>query len=228
MQRPAQRPPHPTPTPQRPAQPPTNSQPSKPSLPEPVEPKEEADVTEVIDVEEAENESILEEQLLGTPRRRSRGLQPVEETVEESATEINLRTSSKAMEIIEASKARANASWDEKKGSESSTAPAAQTQTKPKPSRRRQTTSFQPAAREKRLDRSRHMEYKYEVRGLLQELDVAEEHRSSLLGTIWAKGERQTSADARQFILDKQSEGILNQDQTDSLMAIVDDYTIRR
>ena len=100
-----------------------------------------------------------------------------------------------------------------------------------KPRRRptgRSTPKFQPATREKRLDRSRHMEYKYEMRGLLKEIDVAEEHRSALLGSIWAKGERQTSDEARQYIWDKQSEGILDEDQVTKLLAIVDDYTIRR
>jgi len=72
------------------------------------------------------------------------------------------------------------------------------------------------------------MEYKYEVRGLLKDLNVADEHHSALLGSIWAKGERQTSEDARQYIWDKQNEGILDDDQVTSLLAVVDDYTIRR
>ena len=100
-----------------------------------------------------------------------------------------------------------------------------------KPRRRpsgRNTPKFQPATREKRLDRSRHMEYKYEMRGLLKELDVAEEHRSALLGSIWAKGERQTSDEAKQYIWDKLSEGILDEDQVTKLLGIVEDYTIRR
>ena len=72
------------------------------------------------------------------------------------------------------------------------------------------------------------MEYKYEMRGLLKEIEVAEEHQSSLLGSIWAKGERQTTEEARQFIFDKQNEGILNKDQVARLITVVDDYTIRR
>ena len=55
------------------------------------------------------------------------------------------------------------------------------------------------------------MEYKYEVRGLLKEIDVADEYHSSLLGSIWAKGERQTAQDAKQFIFDKQNEGIIDE-----------------
>ena len=72
------------------------------------------------------------------------------------------------------------------------------------------------------------MEYKYEMRGLLKDIVVAEEHQSALLGSIWAKGERQNSDEARQYILDKQNEGVLDEEQVTKLLAIVDDYTIRR
>lgn len=228
---PVKRAPKPLPPAPKPA--PTPTQTPTPTAPQPTQeitetPEPEAPTEEpIIEQEVAEGEAILEEQLLGTPRRQSRGLQPVTETTESPAADTN-QTSSKAMEIIEASKARATANWKEQKA----TAKPAQTgpakPVKPRKPRRRQKNSFQPAAREKRLDRSRHMEYKYEVRGLLIDLEVDEEHRSALLGTIWAKGERQTSADARTYILEKQSEGILDQDQTDRLMAVVDDYTIRR
>lgn len=72
------------------------------------------------------------------------------------------------------------------------------------------------------------MEYKYEMRGLLQEISVAEEHRSNILATIWARGERQTSSEAKEFIHEKLSEGIIDEKQTESLEKIVDQYTIRR
>jgi len=217
-------PPKPLPTPpQTPT--PTAPQPTqdKTETPEPEAPTEEP----IIEQEVAEGEAILEKQLLGTPRRQSRGLQPVTETPEPSVTEPN-RTSSKAMEIIEASKARATANWEEQKTTVKRAQSTPEQKVKPRKPSRRIKTSFQPAAREKRLDRSRHMEYKYEVRGLLKELEVDEEHRSALLGTIWAKGERQTCAAARTYILEKQSDGILNQEQTDRLMVVVDDYTVRR
>lgn len=180
----------------------------------------------VEETEEVEKEEILEEQLLGTPKRRSRGLQPVQESDSESTVEQSSRTSSKAMEIIEASKARATASIaDNKKLKAAIPVKAPPPKNRP---RRRPKPSFQPAARERRMDRSRHMEYKYEVRGLLEEINVAEEHRSSLLGTIWAKGERQTSADARQYIHEKEAEGIIDSNQAERLLSVVDNYTIRR
>ena len=72
------------------------------------------------------------------------------------------------------------------------------------------------------------MEYKYEMRGLLVELDVAEEHRSNLLATIWARGERQTIKEAKNFLEEKVQEGAINNEQMESLEKVVDGYTIRR
>jgi hypothetical protein len=181
----------------------------------------------VEETEEVAKEEILKEQVLGTPVRPSRGLQPVQENDSESPPEQVNQTSSKAKKIIEASKARAHASIADKKKTSGAVIPAKAPPPPPR-RRRRPKPSFQPATRERRMDRSRHMEYKYEVRGLLQEINVAEEHRSSLLGTIWAKGERQTSADARQYINEKEAEGIIDSNQAERLLSVVDNYTIRR
>ena len=93
---------------------------------------------------------------------------------------------------------------------------------------RRRQRSFQPAKRAKRLNSSRHMEYKYEVRQLLEESGVSEEHRSSLLGSIWAKGERQTVSDAKEYLEDKLSEGIITEVHLSRLCEVIDDYTVRR
>ena len=212
---------------------PTKTTPTKPNLPPPQIPPKAKDTAspqttsqqtkqpeeEII---EQEDDSILEEQVLGIPKRRSRGLTSVGETSE--SDQVLPTTSSKAMKIIEATKARASATaTTEEKPKTTISAPKS-----PVKPRRRPTPDFQPATKEKRLDRSRHMEYKYEVRGLLKEIDVAEEYHSSLLGSIWAKGERQTVQEAKQFILDKKTEGIIDDLQSEKLISVVDDYTIRR
>lgn len=171
-----------------------------------------------------QEDAILEEQLLGVTKRPTRGL--TESVKEVQKTDQASATSSKAQEIIEASKARANANA-KIKVEEKKPQPVIPAKKPTRPFRRNKP-DFQPAIREKRLDRSRHMEYKYEMRGLLQEIDVAEEHRSALLGSIWAKGERQNTEESKQYILDKEKEGILNEEQVSGLLAIVDDYTIRR
>ena len=198
--------------------------PAKPTpvLPKPVKTQKKEQPKESSTEKSEDDNSILEEQLLGGTKRPTRGLtQSKEVPVEEI---VSTPTSTKAQEIIQASKERASAIAHVPKSKPESVTP-------PKPKRRftgRSKPKFQPAKREKRLDRSRHMEYKYEMRGLLKDIDVAEEHQSALLGSIWAKGERQKSDEARQYILDKQNEGVLDEEQVTKLLAIVDDYTIRR
>ena len=205
----------------------SNNQP----LPPDVQTLDSAESVTDISPESGENESetILEDQILGETTRRSRGLILKDEKSSTDEEDSLPKTSKRATKIIEASKVRAVATTVAARNSR--LAAPASTTTKPpvrKPRRRRIKPSFQPATRERRLDRSRHMEYKYEVRSLLIKLDVAEEFRSSILGSIWAKGERQTSEAAREYIRQKESEGVLSTDQTDRLIAVVDDYTIRR
>ena len=136
-------------------------------------------------------------------------------------------TSQRAQDIIDKSRARAMESLVKKAKTDVAKDKPTVTTT-PKRRGRRTKNSFQPAERKRRLDRSRHMEYKYEVRRLLVELNVDEEHRSSLLGTIWAKGERQTVTDAKEFLISKHSEGVIDEGQLETLSKIVDSYTVRR
>ena len=72
------------------------------------------------------------------------------------------------------------------------------------------------------------MEYKYEMKGLLQEISVAEEHRSSIIGSVWAKGERQTADEAKAFVASKVSEGAIDDVQAARLIGLIDNYTVRR
>ena len=61
----------------------------------------------------------------------------------------------------------------------------------------------------KKLNRQKYLEYKYAARDMLADPGVAEEHRSNLLGQIWAKGERISFEAAIEYIEQKESEGIL-------------------
>ena len=135
-------------------------------------------------------------------------------------------TSKRAQDIIDKSRARAMESLVKKASENIEPVTPATVVTKKKT--RKTKTSFQPAERKKRLDRSRHMEYKYEVRGLLVDLNVDEEHRSSILGRVWAKGERQTVSDAKEYLNTKLSEGVIDDIQLEALTKVVDNYTIRR
>ena len=61
----------------------------------------------------------------------------------------------------------------------------------------------------KKLNRQKYLEYKYAARDMLADPGVAEEHRSNLLGQIWAKGERISFGAAIEYIEQKEAEGIL-------------------
>ena len=61
----------------------------------------------------------------------------------------------------------------------------------------------------KKLNRQKYLEYKYAARDMLADPGVPEEHRSNLLGQIWAKGERISYEAALEYIESKEAEGIL-------------------
>ena len=69
---------------------------------------------------------------------------------------------------------------------------------------------------------------RYEVRGLMVDIDIPEEHRSNILGTMWAKGERQTVTEAKEFLESKHSEGIVSEEQLTKLSDVLNKYTVRR
>ena len=185
-------------------------------------------------------ETILESQILGLKNLEETSQVEKSTDSEKKAAEIATKVepkvedsgkSLKARQIIEDSILRASiAAEKEKTSSVSSKAPSEKKteQKKPQKKFRSKTTSYQPANRARRLDRSRHMEYKYEMRGLLVEIGVSEEFRSNLLATIWARGERQTTKEAKDFLQEKLDEGIIDDDQMKSLASVVDGYTIRR
>jgi hypothetical protein len=183
-------------------------------------------------LEEKQDVDILQDQVLGDNSRKDIGLgkKPVQQSGETPNEDIQ-GTSLKARQIIQDSMIKASIAVEEAKTLK-------KTQAKPKTTRepakkpqrkfRNKTSSYQPANRARRLDRSRHMEYKYEMRGLLSEIGIDEEHRSNLLATIWARGERQTTNEAKEFLSEKLNEGIIDEDQMSSLEKIVDGYTVRR
>ena len=217
----------PTPPPAKPTPRPTPAPPPSVEVTEGMhgESITESDTNESQTVED----EVIESQILGVTRRKSIGLRPREEVLIDDQADDG--PSNKAQELIDESRVRAEV--EKKKREEPKTVAAKVTIEAPKPKTpapkpRRRRNSFQPAARAKRLDRSRHMEYKYEMRGLLIDIDIPEEHRSNILGTIWARGERQTVADAKEFISEKCEQGVLTEEQESTLRGVVDRYTVRR
>ena len=84
----------------------------------------------------------------------------------------------------------------------------------------------QPQSR--KLDRRKYLEYKYIARDLLEHDSIGEEHRSNILGQIWAKGERIGVAEAIEFITQKEEELILPSEVADEFRKIVKRYTTKR
>ena len=211
-------------TPERPQiKPPKPTPPTQKKSAKPVSKSKEED-----DSIEAEKVEVVESQILGVPRRKSAGLKVEESSLESDEpwkTEDETAIDIEVQEALARAKERSEAAKTIPRRVPNP-APLAKPRKK-KPGRGKSKT-YQPAAREKRLDRARHMEYKYEMKGLLQEISVAEEHRSSIIGSVWAKGERQTSDEAKAFVQSKVSEGAIDDDQAARLIRLIDDYTVRR
>ena len=174
-----------------------------------------------VEVEKSSTKEIISEQIFGNKPKKTRGLKQINKT-EEKEKNVNVQ-SDRAVALIEQSRQRAMQPEVNEKIKEKKIPQKVVVKKRKSPK-----SSYQPAARAKRLNRSRHMEYKYEMRKLLQDINVPEEHRSNLLGTIWAKGERKTATDAKEFLHEKLNEGAINEEQKSRLEEVIDDYTIRR
>ncbi len=81
---------------------------------------------------------------------------------------------------------------------------------------------------EKKLNRQKYLEYKYAARDLLDNPNIPEEHRSNILGQVWAKGERIGVTDSIEFIEQKVLEEILPEDVAQRLRDLVNKMTTRR
>lgn len=81
---------------------------------------------------------------------------------------------------------------------------------------------------EKKLNRQKYLEYKYAARDLLDNPNIPEEHRSNILGQVWAKGERIGVTDSIEFIDQKVLEEILPENVAQRLRDLVNKMTTRR
>ena len=80
----------------------------------------------------------------------------------------------------------------------------------------------------RKLDRRKYLEYKYVAKDLLDDSEISEEHRSNVLGQIWAKGERIGVEDAVEFIDQKEAELIIPKEIADEFRKLVRKYTTKR
>ena len=108
-----------------------------------------------------------------------------------------------------------------------------ETKVKPKDHRGRKRRRFDKTGggrqkAEKLLNRQKYLEYKYAAKDILNNPDVAEEHRSNVLGQIWAKGERMGVDESHAFIDQKVEELILSEAVANELRQLVNRMTTRR
>lgn len=108
-----------------------------------------------------------------------------------------------------------------------------ETKVKPKDHRGRKRRRFDKTGggrqkAEKLLNRQKYLEYKYAAKDILNNPDVAEEHRSNVLGQIWAKGERMGVGESHAFIDQKVEELILSEAVANDLRQLVNRMTTRR
>ena len=96
------------------------------------------------------------------------------------------------------------------------------------PFRRRRQRVKTPSKRTTKLDRRRYMEYKVDMREILKEEDVPEEHRANVLGTTWARGERTGISDAEDYVNEKLAEGVLTDAAAQRILSVLRRYTTKR
>jgi hypothetical protein len=81
---------------------------------------------------------------------------------------------------------------------------------------------------ERKLNRQKYLEYKYAAKDILDNPNVPEEHRSNVLGQVWAKGERIGIEESVSFIEQKELELILPSDVALKLRDLVKRMTTKR
>ena len=83
-------------------------------------------------------------------------------------------------------------------------------------------------ARERMLDKSKENYFKYDMEDLLKKHEVPEERRLSLAATIFAKGSRSTTEEAKQFVKEKQTEGLITEALAKAITNLIDGYSTWR
>ena len=96
------------------------------------------------------------------------------------------------------------------------------------PFRRRRQQVKTPSKRTTKLDRRKYMDYKVDMREILEEEDVPEEHRANVLGTTWARGERTGISDAEGYVNEKLSDGVLTEAAAQRILKVLRRYTTKR
>lgn len=90
--------------------------------------------------------------------------------------------------------------------------------------KRKTRSSSAPSKRVVKLNRRKYMEFKVDVREILEEENVDEEHRANLLGSTWAKGERQGIDAAIEFVEEKLEDEIISNKTAERIIKVLKGY----
>jgi len=90
--------------------------------------------------------------------------------------------------------------------------------------KRKTRASSAPSKRIVKLNRRKYMEFKVDVREIMEEENVDEEHRANLLGSTWAKGERQGIDAAIEFVEEKLEEEIISDSTAERIIKVLKGY----
>ncbi len=90
--------------------------------------------------------------------------------------------------------------------------------------KRKTRASSAPSKRVVKLNRRKYMEFKVDVREIMEEENVEEEHRANLLGSTWAKGERQGIDAAIEFVEQKLDDQIISEMTAERIIKVLKGY----
>ena len=90
--------------------------------------------------------------------------------------------------------------------------------------KRKTRSSSAPSKRVVKLNRRKYMEFKVDVREIMEEENVDEEHRANLLGSTWAKGERQGIDAAIEFVEEKLEDQIISDKTAERIIKVLKGY----
>jgi hypothetical protein len=157
---------------------------------------------------------------------------------EETKSAAQNKTDERARELIDASRAKAKEAQAARTDSPTTKPEPSNPFKKNQPQRRaaprkggrshKRNKPQGPTKKVHKLHRGKYMEFKYDVRKILDEENVEDEHRSNILGQTWAKGERQGVSDAKAFLEGKVAEGIISEGCSARIVKLIDSLTTRR
>jgi len=104
--------------------------------------------------------------------------------------------------------------------------PAKKERGKPRPRRRK--VKPPPAKRVVKLNRRKYMDFKVDLREIMEEENVPDEHRANVLGSTWAKGERSGIDAALEYVNEKEDEGVLSDAAANRIRKVLKSYRTER